>query len=241
MKRRRANAGLTQIITVLVLLFVLSFMTDAEAQRTSRQAPAAAGEQSAATSALTAACVMRDQDMKMPLYSAPESGMGYAMSKLGPVKRPDEAREKCTDAVFQQVMAAYCKRNSNPAQWSVVTFDVSGNPKTTECAKSSCSFHSCLMGACVTRDVSTNVPPYTAPDSGKGYAMSKLGLVQSVEDAKRKCAEAIFNQLMATYCKNNGNPAQWNVVTFGSRGKPKISRCAESHCDSHPCVKTQQK
>ena len=60
------------------------------------------------------------------------------------------ARQVVTDDIFELLMPLYCSLPrggktclSDNVQWSIITYDVHGNPVTSGCAASGCDFHSC--------------------------------------------------------------------------------------------------
>jgi hypothetical protein len=184
------------------------------------------------------ACVIRDSYTNLPTYNAADSGKGYAMKKMGKVTDYNDIKSKCLDTVYQQVASTYCQNNSNPAQWGVALYDDKGNFKTTGCAQSGCNYHQCPVvqyGACVIRDSYTNLPTYNAADSGKGYAMKKMGKVTDYNDIKSKCLDVVYQQVASTYCQNNSNPAQWGVALYDDKGNFKTTGCAQSGCNYHAC------
>src|SRR4051812_21234745 len=65
-----------------------------------------------------------------------------------------------------------------------------------------------------------------------------------LEHAQELATDEVFESLMRRYCalprgagpgKVSGQP-QWHVATFNEDGKAKLSGCAASSCDVHPCV-----
>jgi hypothetical protein len=75
-----------------------------------------------------------------------------------------------------------------------------------------------VTGACVIRDSYTNLPLYNDADSGKGYAMQKMGTVAVYNDIKSKCLDSIYQQITYTYCHSNTNSAQWQVALYDGKG-----------------------
>jgi hypothetical protein len=194
---------------------------------------------------LFGACILRGNDLiQIPNYNAPEIGTGYVMKKMGTVKNFDEIVQKCTDAIFLQLMSQYCQSNSNPAMWQVATYNKMGNRTQISCAQSGCYLHACgtsvsgpptFFGACYVRDGSIGVPGYYSPEIGTGWAMKKMGTVKNYDEIVQKCTDAIFLQLMSQYCQNNSNPAQLSQAIFDSLGLVKASGCTQSNCNDHQC------
>ena len=85
------------------------------------------------------------------------------------------------------------------------------------------------------RDGSTSLPNYNAPEFGKGYAMRKIGPVQSLDEVKAKCTDAVFQQLSGPYCQSNSTPTQWGVALYDGKGNYQSTTCAQSGCNPHPC------
>jgi len=200
--------------------------------------PAATTSPTAKPNVSYGACVIRDGYTSLPGYNAADSGKGYAMKKMGTVVDYNDAKSKCIDPIYQQITSSYCATNTNPAQWEVALYDKDGNYKTTGCAQSGCNNHACPVvqyGACVIRDGYTSLPGYNAADSGKGYAMKKMGTVNDYNDIKQKCIDAVYQSLTPPYCQTNTNPAQWEVALYDKDGNFKTTGCAASGCNDHAC------
>jgi len=194
---------------------------------------------------LFGARILRDNDLiQIPNYNAPEIGTGYMMKKMGGVKSYNEIWQKCTDAIFLQLMSQYCQSNSNPAMWQVATYNNMGNRTQISCAQSGCYLHACgtsvsvpptFFGACYVRDRFTGAPSYYSPEIGTGYVMKRMGTVKNYDEIVQKCTDAIFLQLMSQYCQNNSNPAQLSQAIFDNLGRIKTSGCTQSNCNDHQC------
>jgi hypothetical protein len=83
-------------------------------------------------------------------------------------------------------------------------------------------------GACVIRDGYTSLPGYNAADSGKGYAMKKMGTVNDYNDIKQKCIDAVYQSLTPPYCQTNTNPlsGKWPYMTRMATSKQRGARQA---------------
>jgi hypothetical protein len=186
------------------------------------------------------ACVIKDSYTNMPGYNAADSGKGYAMKKMGTVKNPTpkEIWDKCLDAVYQQITSTFCQNSSNPGQWNLVIYDYKRNFLGKACVPYGCDYHGCpgvQYGACVIRNSSTNMPGYNAADSGKGYAMKKIGKVKDYNDIKTKCLDAIYRQITPAFCQNSSTPGQWTAALYDDKGNYKTTGCAQSGCNDHAC------
>jgi len=87
-------------------------------------------------SANNGVCYMRSSGMP-PSYADPDTGNGYAKTTISGVTSHAATKEKCTDAIFMDVMKRYCQNNTQSAQWEVAHNGTNG------CAASGCVYHSC--------------------------------------------------------------------------------------------------
>ncbi len=187
------------------------------------------------------ACVMRDSHTNLPGYNAVAVGIGFAKRNLGAMATLDDVKAQCTDAIFQEMSADYCVKNTDPTQWQVALYDAAGNFSSLTCAGSGCSDHECtvrpdVLGACVMRDSGTAVPGYDNPDYGTGYAKRKLGGVANLDEAKQRCSDELFQGMQVSYCAGNSTETQWQAVTYDSLGVVQSLTCAGSGCDAHACA-----
>jgi hypothetical protein len=95
-------------------------------------------------------------------------------------------------------------------------------------------------GACILRDSYTSAPVYSAADSGKGYAKISAAGAQTLSAVRSFCTQAYFDQLVPLYCAQNSNPAQQQVVLYGSTGLVQESGCGpdQMNCVSRTCTST---
>jgi hypothetical protein len=168
------------------------------------------------------------------------------------------AQQLVTDAVFESLMPIYCGLPAegcvtNRVQWNLMTYDAGGNPRISGGPLSGAGFHYCRVTTgyitAVIRGSSATLP--SPPPVGQ-VAIGTDAVIVTIADgnatdlknAQALATDAVFESLMQRYCalprgteqgQVSGQP-QWHVATYDPDGTPRLSACAASGCDVHPCV-----
>src|ERR1035437_9544124 len=102
------------------------------------------------------AAVLRSECGNAPTPPPPVGTIGVgtnyvimSVADADPANWPN-AQQVATDAIFTLLMPLYCDLPitasnciTRQVQWSIITYDVNGNPVTSGCAASGCQLHSC--------------------------------------------------------------------------------------------------
>ena len=101
---------------------------------------------------ITAALRSGSDPRPPPPVGAIEVGTNYVIMTVAdadPANWPN-AQQVATDAIYSFLMPLYCALPitasngvTRQVQWSIITYDVNGNPMTSGCAASGCQLHSC--------------------------------------------------------------------------------------------------
>ncbi|HXJ60638.1 MAG TPA: hypothetical protein VNU68_28660 [Verrucomicrobiae bacterium] len=168
------------------------------------------------------------------------------------------AQQLVTDAVFESLMPIYCGLPNegcvtNRVQWNLMTYDAGGNPWISGSPLSGPGFHYCRVTngfiVAVIRGSSASLPsppPVSQVEIGTDAVIMTIadGDPADLDNAKALATDAVFESLMQRYCalprgtghgQVSGQP-QWHVATYDPNGTPRLSACAASGCDVHPCV-----
>ncbi len=138
---------------------------------------------------LTGACFIGDihTGVGAAAYDDPDIGEGYVKYKVGEVTDLADAKTKCTDAIFADMMSSYCalgprsycqiENHYDNAQWQVGIYQ-DGAAITSDAALSGSQLHYCSdtcwgsscenTGACIVKDIYSGLPGYSDPDIGLG-------------------------------------------------------------------------
>lgn len=93
-------------------------------------------------------------------------------------------------------------------------------------------------GYCEIRDSYTNTPSQGAPDVGKGYAkMAKSG-TNTISGLQSVCSATDYSSLLSSYCAQNTNPVQQQVVTYNASGNFQSLSCGSFGCNFVSCPTT---
>ncbi len=90
-------------------------------------------------------------------------------------------------------------------------------------------------GVCMVRDPYTSVPSFNASDVGIGYAKKAILGVNDLNGLKTACTNNTFYNVMQSYCTQNSNPMQQQLVTYSSTGSVQSSTCGVNGCSSYFC------
>ncbi|MBI2124627.1 hypothetical protein HYT92_02435 [Candidatus Pacearchaeota archaeon] len=93
-------------------------------------------------------------------------------------------------------------------------------------------------GVCLVRDAYTSVPIFSAPDLGKGYAKAAKPGVNTISGLQSACSLTDFDNLLKTYCTQNPNPIQEQVMTYDSNGNWQSLSCGAYGCNFKNCTTT---
>ncbi len=168
------------------------------------------------------------------------------------------AQQLVTDSVFESLMPIYCglpdeECVTNRVQWNLLTYDLGGNPRISGSPLSGAGFHYCRVTngfiVAVIRGSSASLPsppPVGQVEIGTDAVMMTIadGDPADLDNARALATDAVFESLMQQYCalprgtdpgQVSGQP-QWHVATYDADGTPRLSACAASGCEVHPCV-----
>ena len=93
-------------------------------------------------------------------------------------------------------------------------------------------------GVCMVRDSYTSVPSFNASDVGIGYAKKAILGVNDLNGLKTACTNNTFYNVMQSYCTQNSNPMQQQLVTYSSTGSVQSSTCGVNGCTFRNCTQT---
>jgi hypothetical protein len=168
------------------------------------------------------------------------------------------AQQLVTDSVFESLMPIYCglpdeECVTNRVQWNLLTYDLGGNARISGSPVSGPAYHYCAVTngyiVAVVRGSSATLPPL--PPVGQ-VAIGTDAVLMTIadtaptdlENAQGLATDEVFESLMQRYCalprgtepgQVSGQP-QWHVATYDADATPRLSACAASGCDVHPCV-----
>lgn len=193
----------------------------------------------------TGVCEVRDSYTSVPLFSAPDVGVGYAKKAITGVNTLDGLKIGCTNSTFYVVMQSYCTQNSNPMQQELVTYNSAGNWQSTTCGANGCSYYFCKYlnypppnsGVCMVSDAYTSISQiaFWDPDVGKGYAKMAKNGINTITGLQAICTKADYDTLVQKYCAQNSNQVQEGVVTYGPGGGMTSSSCGAFGCAYRSC------
>ncbi|MFT3764584.1 MAG: hypothetical protein QM820_03565 [Minicystis sp.] len=92
-----------------------------------------------------------------------------------------------------------------------------------------------VSGACIVRDAYTNMPSFSDPDVGPGYAKQAIPGVNDIDGLKAACTSAIYEHLLGLQCAASGTDAQAEVVTYSTVGTPDTTTCGTIGCEFLSC------
>jgi len=150
-----------------------------------------------------------------------------------------DTRVKLTDQSGNNYYSPYLNLPlSNGCQKVGLTFfnnQFSWNTTTAQ-TNSSNQSSATTTGICLVRDSYTSVPIFSAPNLGSGYAkMAKPG-VNTISGLQSACSQADFSNLLQTYCTQNLNPIQEQVMTYDSQGNYQSLSCGAFGCNFKNCL-----
>lgn len=90
-------------------------------------------------------------------------------------------------------------------------------------------------GVCLLRDIYTGVPVFSAPNVGTGYAKYAVSNVNAIAGLQTACTNSIYDQLLQSYCGQNSNSVQRQVMTYNTGGGWQNLSCGAQGCDSISC------
>jgi hypothetical protein len=181
-------------------------------------------------------CIVRNNVTNMPNYFDPDTAPGYAKIKITGATSIDDLRVRCTNAVYDSLVAQHCALSDTPVQAQVAVFHPDGSPDTTGCGAVGCDRIACpVLGACVVRNNVTNMPNYFDPDIAPGYAKLSISGATSIDDLRVRCTNAIYEGLVTQHCAVSDTPVQAQVAVFHADGSPDTTGCGSVGCDRIAC------
>ena len=95
-------------------------------------------------------------------------------------------------------------------------------------------------GICLIRDSYTSVPVFSAPDFGNGYAKITKPGVSTISGLQSSCSQSDYANLLTSYCTQNSNPIQQQVMTYDTRGNYQSLSCGAFGCNYVNCPAANQ-
>ncbi|MEK7212659.1 MAG: fibronectin type III domain-containing protein, partial [Patescibacteria group bacterium] len=86
----------------------------------------------------TGVCTIRDSFTASPIFSAPDSGRGYAKMKKSGVNTLAGLQSACVREDFDNLLRSYCASNAGPVQQQVVTYNSDGSVQSNSCGAFGC-------------------------------------------------------------------------------------------------------